>query len=94
MTDPRILDGTIRGYSEPLPCYWAPTANDFSGAVSVSCMATTCLMPETGLQYNGLAQREEPMAETIRRVDYFYVTAPNKPGEGVPDVKHASRSGH
>ena len=23
------------------------------------------------------------MAETIRRVDYFYVTAPNKPGEGV-----------
>ena len=40
-------------------------------------------MPETGLQYNGLAQREEPMAETIRRVDYFYVTAPNKPGEGV-----------
>ena len=41
------------------------------------------LMPETGLQYNGLAQREDPMAETIRRVDYFYVTAPNKPGEGV-----------
>ena len=40
-------------------------------------------MPETGLQYNGLAQREDPMAETIRRVDYFYVTAPNKPGEGV-----------
>ena len=27
--------------------------------------------------------REDPMAETIRRVDYFYVTAPNKPGEGV-----------
>ena len=23
------------------------------------------------------------MAETIRRVDYFYVTAPNKPGEAV-----------
>ena len=42
MTDPRILDGTIRGYREPLPCYRAPTANDFSGAVSVSCMATTC----------------------------------------------------
>ena len=41
------------------------------------------LMPKTGFQYNGLAQREDPMAETIRRVDYFYVTAPNKPGEGV-----------
>ena len=23
------------------------------------------------------------MTETIRRVDYFYVTAPNKPGQGV-----------
>ena len=32
-------------------------------------------------QYNGPAQREDPMTETIRRVDYFYVTAPNKPGE-------------
>ena len=40
-------------------------------------------MPKTGFQYNGLTQREDPMAETIRRVDYFYVTAPNKPGEGV-----------
>ncbi len=41
------------------------------------------LMPKAGFQYNGLTQREDPMAETIRRVDYFYVTAPNKPGEGV-----------
>ena len=40
-------------------------------------------MPKAGFQYNGLTQREDPMAETIRRVDYFYVTAPNKPGEGV-----------
>ena len=55
-TPPRILDGTIHRWKEPLPCYraeptqarcvhpgrWypAPTANDFSGAVSVSCMAT------------------------------------------------------
>ena len=51
-------------------------------------------MPKAGFQYNGLTQREDPMAETIRRVDYFYVTAPNKPGEGGPDVKHPKRSGH
>ena len=30
------------------------------------------------------------MAETIRRVDYFYVTAPNKPGEGVRGSPAAS----
>ena len=52
MTDPRILDGTIRGYREPLPCYRAPTANDFSGAVSVSCMATTCCQRQVEMSYS------------------------------------------
>jgi hypothetical protein len=27
-------------------------------------------------------EQEDSMAETIRKVDYFYIKAPNKPGEG------------
>ena len=33
------------------------------------------------------------MAETIRRVDYFYVTAPNKPGEGARALSTLKEAG-
>jgi hypothetical protein len=33
------------------------------------------------------------MAETIRQVDYFYVMAPDKPGEAARMLEHLKRSG-
>ncbi len=33
------------------------------------------------------------MAETIRKVEYFYVTAPNKPGEGAKALVALSNAG-
>ena len=33
------------------------------------------------------------MAETIRLIDYFYIEAPDKPGEGVKVLKHLKEAG-
>ena len=40
-------------------------------------------MPRPGYSTLVPCRREYSMAETIRRVDYFYLTVPSKPGEGV-----------
>ena len=39
-------------------------------------------IPKVGVAVQWGRTREDPMTETIRRVDYFYMTVPNKPGEG------------
>ena len=40
-------------------------------------------MPRPGYSTLVPYRREYSMTETIRRVDYFYLTVPSKPGEGV-----------